>query len=244
MTDTTTLDLDWRSDMRDGLRDVSPVLGAVVPFAAVFGAVAAESGLSMADILLASATIYAGASQFVMIDLMGQDVPIWSIVLAVFALNFRHVLYSASLGRHMEAFGFWQKVLAFHLLVDPQFAASEIRASQTRLRPIYYFSYAAAIYSVWMAANLLGIIFGSLIENPEAWGMDFLLPMYFMGLIMGFHTRSHFLIILVVSAVASIIVHQTLGSPWHITLGGGVGMIVAAVLSTPKPENEQEQAHE
>ncbi|WP_299934379.1 AzlC family ABC transporter permease [uncultured Pelagimonas sp.] len=234
MTEATVIESHWQSDMRDGLRDVAPVLGAVVPFAAVFGAVAAEAGMGMADIMLASATIYAGASQFVMVELMGQDLPIWSIVLAVFALNFRHVLYSASLGRHMGAFGFWQKALAFHLLVDPQFAASEMRALKTRLRPTYYFSYATAIYSVWLGANLLGILFGALIDDPAAWGMDFLLPLYFMGLIMGFHGRGHFWVILSTSAVASIIVHQTLGSPWHITLGGGVGLVVAAALSKPK----------
>lgn len=229
-----------QGDIRAGLRDVSPVLGAVVPFAAVFGTVATEKGLSMAEVLLASATIYAGASQFVMIELMGQEVPIWSIVLAVFAVNFRHVLYSASIGRHMGAFGTGQKILAFHMLVDPQFAASEARAQKQGLRPAYYFAYAFALYFVWLGANTLGIFFGALIENPDAWGFDFLLPLYFLGLVMGFKGRSQFWLILIVSAAAAIVVHRTLGSPWHITLGGGVGMLVAAVLSKPKEDQDHE----
>lgn len=231
---------DLGDDIRAGLRDVLPVLGAVLPFAAVFGAVAVESGLSPAEVMIASASIYAAASQYVMIDLMGQAVPIWSIVLAVFALNFRHVLYSASLGRHMGAFSFWQKALAFFLLVDPQFAASEARAAKRGLRPAYYFAYALAIYAVWIVSNLLGVLFGSLLENPAALGLDFLLPLYFMGMIMGFHGRSHFLLILAVSAAASLIVHQTLGSPWHITVGGGIGMLVAAALSKPKADQSEE----
>lgn len=228
--------VERRDDIRAGLRDVMPVLGAVLPFAAVFGTVAVESGLSATEVMFASASIYAAASQYVMIELMGQAVPIWSIVLAVFALNFRHVLYSASLGRHMGAFSFWQKALAFFLLVDPQFAASEARAAKRGLRPAYYFAYALAIYGVWIVSNLLGVLFGSLLDNPAALGLDFLLPLYFMGMIMGFHARSHFLLILVTSAVASLVVHQTLGSPWHITLGGGVGMLVAAALSKPKAD--------
>ncbi|MGH1416693.1 MAG: AzlC family ABC transporter permease [Pelagimonas sp.] len=237
MTDIDAPSSVMRDDIRAGLRDVMPVLGAVLPFAAVFGTVAVDSGLSPSEVMFASASIYAAASQYVMIDLMGQAVPIWSIVLAVFALNFRHVLYSASLGRHMGAFSFWQKALAFALLVDPQFAASEARAGRRGLRPAYYFAYASAIYSVWILSNLVGVLFGSLLENPAALGLDFLLPLYFLGLVMSFHARSHFLIILTVSAAASILVHQTLGSPWHITLGGGVGMIVAAVLSKPKEDH-------
>lgn len=237
---------DMPTDIRAGLRDVMPVLGAVFPFAAVFGTVAVESGLSAAEVMIASASIYAAASQYVMVDLMGQSVPIWSIVLAVFALNFRHVLYSASLGRHMGAFSVWQKVLAFFLLVDPQFAASEARASTRGLSPAYYFAYAIAIYAVWIVSNLIGVLFGALIEDPAVFGLDFLLPLYFMGMVMGFHTRTHFSAILTVSAAASILVHQTLGSPWHITLGGGIGMLVAAALSKPKAEEtppEQAKPH-
>ena len=50
-----------------------------------------------------SATVYAGASQMVGIELFGNKVPPWLIVLSIFAVNFRHVLYSASFGRHMPA---------------------------------------------------------------------------------------------------------------------------------------------
>ncbi|MEP1931215.1 MAG: AzlC family ABC transporter permease [Roseibium sp.] len=223
-----------RTDILDGTRDVVPILIAVVPFSAVFGAVAIESGLSFAELLLTSMSIYAVASQYVMLDLLGQGVPAWSIILAVFAVNFRHVLYSASIGRHMQAFSGLQKAAAFFLLVDPQFAASERRAASPGLRPAYYFSYAACIYITWIASNCVGAAFGSLIEDPSAYGIDFILPLYFTGLIAGFHRRPGFVAVLIVSAFASLLAYFTVGSPWHITLGGLAGLATAAALSRPQ----------
>ena len=61
-----------RSEWRDGLRDTVPVMIAIVPFAALFGALAREAGFSVGAVLFTSASIYAGASQYVMLDLLGQ----------------------------------------------------------------------------------------------------------------------------------------------------------------------------
>lgn len=221
----------YLNEIQDGMKDALPILIAVVPFSAVFGAVAIESGLSFGEMLLTSLSIYAVASQYVMVDLMGQGVPAWSIILAVFAINFRHVLYSASIGREMKAFSRFQKMIAFFFLVDPQYAASETRASRADLIPAYYFSYAAVVYTTWIVSNCAGALFGSLIEEPTKYGIDFILPLYFTGLVVGFHKRPNFIPVLLVSASVSLLTYFAIGSPWHITLGGLAGLTVAAILS-------------
>ncbi|QDG78760.1 AzlC family ABC transporter permease [Labrenzia sp. PHM005] len=226
----------FRSDMTDGVKDSMPILFALVPFSAVFGAIALENGLTVPELLLASMSIYAVASQYVMVDLLVQGVPAWSIVLAVFAINFRHVLYSAAIGRHMNGFSGFQKALAFFVLVDPQYAASERRAGNQGLRPAYYFAFAGSVYITWIASNCLGAAFGSLITNPEALGLDHILPLYFAGLVAGFHKRPGFSVILLTSALTSILAFYTVGSPWHITLGGIAGLAVAAATSRPEGE--------
>ena len=105
-----------------------PLLIATAPFGLLFGAVAAEKGLSTIELITMSAFIFAGASQFVALDLWDYPMAYGSIILAVFAVNFRHVLYSASLGRKMQNFNALQKAAAFALMVDPQWAAAEERA--------------------------------------------------------------------------------------------------------------------
>jgi len=243
MAGSTLSDGSFWQETTDGVRDVLPITLGVVPFAGVFGALAIEHGFSLSELILASMTIYAGASQYAMLDLMGQGVPAWSIVLAVFAINFRHLLYSASLGRRLSAFSRWQKVLAFFWLVDPLFASAETRAFKRPLRPAYYFAYGGVLYATWMASNLLGALFGSLIDNPADFGLDFILPLYFTGLVVGLHKRPSFLPVFVVSIAISLAVWFTIGSPWHISLGGLAGLLAAAWLSKPDEGQKREVNH-
>ncbi len=221
------------SEIQDGVRGAMPILVAILPMATVFGAVAIEQGLSIAQVLLTSVSIYAVASQYVMVDLLGQGIPVWIIVMSVFAVNFRHVLYSAAIGKKMQSFTTVQKFMAFFLLADPQYAASEARAANKLLSPAYYFSYAAVVYITWLFFNAVGALFGSLIEDPEIYGIDFILPIYFTALVFGFRARTGFFPVLMVSAFVSMIVYFTVGSPWHITLGGAAGMLYAAASSSP-----------
>ena len=73
----------------------------------------------------------------------------------------------------------------------------------------------------------------SLIPNPHALGLDFLLPIYFLGLVMGFRQRPLWLPIVLVSGVASILAYKFVGSPWHVSIGALVGIVLAVCRSTP-----------
>lgn len=232
------------SEQRDALRDVFPVAAAIAPYSAVFGALAIEEGMTLTELMVTSASIYAVASQYVMLDLMVQGVPLWSILLAVLAVNFRHVLYSAAASRWLGHFNPIQRALAFFLLVDPQYATCEARHFSKPITPTYYFTYAMCIYVVWMASNLLGALFGNLVGDTSRFGMDMILPMFFASLVVSFRAKPRFTVILSVSVVVSILAFFTVGSPWHITLGGVSGILVAAVLSKSTGDNlSVEESH-
>ncbi|MDR7035074.1 putative branched-subunit amino acid permease [Mesorhizobium sp. BE184] len=80
-------------------------------------------------------------------------------------------------------------------------------------------------------------MFGSLIPDTHALGIDFLLPIYFLGLVMGFRKRPLWLPVVAASAVASIIAYKTVGSPWHVTIGAMAGILFAAIVPA-KPDGE------
>lgn len=230
-----------RSEIRAALRQLLPVLLAVVPFGMVYGAIAVASGLTLWQTLGFSATVYAGASQLAALQLIGLGAPVWSVLLAVVALNFRHVLYSASVGRHLTRFSAPQKAAAFFLLVDPVFGAAEARASGQKLTKTYYFVYGIVLYVGWLAATLAGAVFGALIDDPRAYGLDFILPVYFLTLLMTFRFRSLFYPVALASAAVSILVYVTIGPPWHVTIGGFAGIAFAA-LARPKTDSAGEGA--
>lgn len=214
-----------------GVKAGLPVVLAAAPFGMLFGALAVDNGLSVLDATLMSALIFGGASQMVGIELFGQSVAPWMVVLSIFAVNFRHVLYSASIGRHIGHWPAAQQALAFFFLTDPQYAEAERRAQERgEVGFVWYLGMGLAIYVPWVIEGWLGAMFGNLIPDPHALGIDFLLPIYFLGLVMEFRDRPLWLPTVAVSAIASIVAYNTVGSPWHVSIGAAAGILLAAIL--------------
>jgi 4-azaleucine resistance transporter AzlC len=220
------------SEVRDALRRVLPLIIAIAPFGLVYGAVAKNAGLTTAEILGFSALVYAGASQFVALEMVGLGSPVMAVAVTIFALNFRHVLYSASVGRNLTRFSPLQKAAAFFFLVDPVFGEAEVRAAKGQITKRFYFVYASILYLCWNLSSLAGAQFGSLIGDPTTLALDFILPVYFLTLMMDFRHRRHFLPVALASGVASLVLLVTVGPPWNVTLGA-LGGILYAVLAKP-----------
>ena len=233
-----TSNLNW---FLTGARKSLPVILSAGPFGVLFGALAVENGMTIAEAVFMTATLFAGASQMVGIELFGQQIAPWMIVLAIFAVNFRHVLYSASIGRHLAHFSPVQKYCALFFLTDPQFAETELLAQRVkRISKAWYFGYALALYVAWVLEGFIGAYFGSYITQYSHLGIDFFLPVYFLGLLMSFRARNDWLSVVCVSGVASIIAWHTIGSPWHVSVGAIAGVLFAAAIYKPEPTRLEE----
>lgn len=227
-----------KEEIRDAFRRGISVAVAASPFAVLFGAVAIDNGLTVAEATLMSATLYAGASQLVGVELFNHNVAPWLVVLSIFAVNFRHVLYSAAIAPHIRHLTFWQKATSLFLLTDPQFAETERRADAgIRVSYIWLMVLGFSVYVPWLCLSVIGGLLGNLIGDPKAIGLDVLLPIYFMGLVLGFRSRANWLPVVLASAAGSILALQFVGSPWHVSLGALAGIAVAAVLSLDEKES-------
>ncbi|MER8657158.1 AzlC family ABC transporter permease [Mesorhizobium sp. M0847] len=219
------------SDFWDGVWLSMPVVVAAAPFGLLFGAIAVDNGFSVLEAFLMSALIFGGASQMVGIELFGQHVAPWLIVLSIFAVNFRHVLYSASIGRRIAHWPVISQALGYFVLTDPQFAVAERRAEAGETVGFaWYMGLGLPVYVFWGIESALGAVFGKLIPDTHALGIDFLLPIYFLGLVMGFRNRPLWLPVVIASAAASIIAYKTVGSPWHVSIGAAAGVLLAVIL--------------
>lgn len=219
------------NDFREGLRTGLPIVLSAAPFGALFGAVAVQNGQTWAEAGLMSATVYAGASQLVGLELFGHHVQPWLIILSIFAVNFRHILYSAAVTRYIGHFTPLQKVLTFFVLTDPQFAETVKRGESGHTVSFsWYAGLGLAIYVPWLAVTIVGALIGNLIHDPKVIGLDVLLPIYFLGLVFGFRKRDNFVPVALAAAAGSILAYRYIGSPWHVSVGALSGVLVAACL--------------
>jgi len=220
------------SEFLQGMRAGLPTIIGAAPFGLLFGALAVENGLSVGETVLMSAAIYGGASQMVGIELFGQAVAPWLVVLSIFAVNFRHVLYSATLGRRIGNWPPARQAVAFFFLIDPLYAETEMKGQRGEaIGFAWYMGMALPIYALWLAESWLGATFGTLIADPGALGIDFLLPLYFLGLVMGFRGRPLWLPVVALSAGAAIAAVHLVGSPWHVSIGAAAGILFAVVMA-------------
>jgi 4-azaleucine resistance transporter AzlC len=231
----------WRQ-WTQGVAATFPVAVAALPIGLVCGALAAERGLSLAEIGLMSATVFAGASQFVAIGLWTEPLPIAAIVLATLMVNLRHVMMSASLARHMGIFSPVQRYVALYGLTDEVWAFSETRALKAPLTPAYFAGLAMPLLAVWVSSTVAGGAFGKLLGNPATLGLDFVFTAMFIGLIVGFRALPSWAVVVTASAVVAAMSHQLLPSPWYIIVGGIAGVSVAAFLAPSHHAGEAKEA--
>ena len=80
-----------------GFRQLIPIAVFVTLFGAAFGLAAVQAGLEDSVVVAMSALVFAGASQFAALELWGPQVPLFTLVITVFAINARHLLMGATL---------------------------------------------------------------------------------------------------------------------------------------------------
>lgn len=227
-------------DFKAGLRRIAPIIVSASPFGVLFGAVAVQHGMSTAEAVLMSGVIYAGASQLVGVNLFDQHLPAWVVILSILAVNFRHILYSAAIARHISLLSPWQKALNFFLLTDPHYAEIERQAQSGE--PITFgwvMGLGIGLYIPWMALTYAGCVLGAFIGDPKSIGLDVLLPVYFLGLVMGFRKRANWLPVVIASSLASMAAVKLVGSPWHVSIGALAGIIVAALMPLPRGRHSE-----
>lgn len=222
------------SEFLEGVKISLPFILSVFPFGMVVGTLGVNSGAGIPDVILQSLLFFAGASQTVMWELYPEGLSIWVIAIAIFAVNFRLVLYSAAIGRRLEPLPKPRMFAALFLLQDISLAVGMQRAdSQSGLTWHYYMGLSIVLYLTWIISVSLGAGFGVFISDPQLVGLDMLVPIYFLCLVMGFRAKPDAAIIFIVSAGMATLVYISLGSPYHIGAGGLAGMLVAALLARP-----------
>jgi Predicted branched-chain amino acid permease (azaleucine resistance) len=221
-----------RKEFYAGARAILPLLVAVIPVGAVFGAAAVTTGLTVAEAVLMSALVFAGGSQFVAMDIWTHPASWSGIGFAALLVNLRHVLMGASIAGKMQRFTRLQTLGAMPFLADELWAMSEMRArSGFGLSPAWYAGIVAPFYAAWVVSTLTGALVGNVLGDPVVVGLDFAFPAVFIVLILGFWKGRSTAAVIVASALSALLVRELAEGVWYILAGAGAGLVCAALGS-------------
>ncbi len=169
-----------------GVRDGLPFMLIVAPFGMVFGVLAMEAGLSLAETMGFTMLVTAGASQVAALQLMSENAPLAVIVATALAVNLRMAMYSAALAVHLGPAPLWKRATVAYLNFDQTFAQSvaryEAEPGMTVPQKVAYFlGVATPITPTWALATLAGASAG---RNVPGWlALDFAVPITFLAIV-------------------------------------------------------------
>ncbi len=228
------------ADIRAALTDISPMIAGAIPFAMVFGSIAAQKGLSPLEAVLMSATVYAGAAQFIAVDIWSNPVPVLTIVLTTLLVNLRHVLMGAALVPHLEPLRPWQRYYFVSIHTDESWAVALKRAQTKGLSPTYIMAMTLPFYVQWPLATLVGAVIGNQVGDPARFGFDFVFTAVFIALVTGFWKAQRQTAVIAVSVIAALITREFIPGVWYIFIGGVAGTVTGALLWKPSVDDAGE----
>ena len=194
-----------------GVKDTFPLVVAAMPFGLVFGAMGQSQGLADWVVLSISIFVFAGASQFIAITMLATGAALPVIVLTVFIVNLRHMLYSVSLIPIVQGLTQkWRWPMAF-TLTDETFAVvyNKMALSGTHQHlPIYYLGSAVFMYLNWILCTWIGILLGSQLPSLTSFGLDIAMVVAFIGIVVpNLKLPSHWLCA-ITAAVSGLLTYQ------------------------------------
>ena len=220
----------FKSEFRTGFADMLPMLVAYVPIAMLWGTLAASKGFSPFEAFAMSALVYAGASQFVAIEMWRDPLPIVLMVATIFVVNLRHVLYSASVARHMGKIPAKFHPFLIYVLTDEAWALLERRALAKPLSLGYFIGVAVPLWPTWFFSSTVGAFLGKALGDPAVIGLDFAFAAMFISILVGFWKGPRTGAVIAASAIAAILGKLYAPGAWYIMLGGVAGVVAAVLL--------------
>lgn len=168
-----------------GIKAELPLLIGVFPFGLIYGVLALEAGIPASAAQAMSAIVFAGSSQFITTQLVGNGTPAFVMVLTIFIVNLRHALYSASIAPYISKLSNGWKGLLAYLLTDEAYAISITYYDRIGTQPAshwFFLGAGVALWSTWQASTGMGILVGAVL--PTTWSLDFTLSLTFIALVM------------------------------------------------------------
>ncbi len=229
----------WRLDSR-AVRTAAPILVGHWPFAIAYVLVGRGAGLEAGELMLMSATVFAGASQLIVVTMMREGVFALGVLTATtLVVNLRHLLLGATLAPHLERHRFSTQALVAFFLIDESFALTMSETESRGFRLRYFFSAGVLFYANWLTAALVGIALTDLIGDPKALPLDFVMPATFMVLVIPFLRDRAGRIAAGSAAIVSLLASLLMPGYWYVA-AAAIAAVAAGILAEAKHESRSE----
>ena len=209
-----------------GLKTSLPIMAGYLPVGFAFGVAAEGAQVGTAYALFTSLFIYAGASQFALVGLLKDGVPVLTAAVITIGLNIRHFLYGPGISGETEKFKLSERLITAFGLTDEVFSVVFSRIKEIPLESRFWWLLGLELgaYSCWAGSTVAGSVGGKTILNYYSFlghALSFALPALFLSLLLSMLEKSKRLAVIIAIVVAAM---------FHWNGHSEIGIIAAAFI--------------
>ncbi|MBI0537574.1 azaleucine resistance protein AzlC [Roseomonas sp. KE2513] len=149
-----------------GARRGVPMLLGIAPFGLVVGVIALGKGLSLAETLVMSAVVFAGASQLLALELWTNPPDVLAVAIAAFVVNIRLVPLGAALAFWLDHLRGWRLWGSLFFAVDHSFALSVAEHRAGGRDAGFLLGLGVFTWVGWVASTAAGHLLGAAVALP------------------------------------------------------------------------------
>lgn len=229
------------SEVKKGFKMGFPVVIGYAPVAAAFGLICKSGGFSLFETFAFSFFVFAGASQFMGVNLIMLGVGPVSIILTTFLVNLRHFLMSSAISKRLDKNCSKLFSVIAYGITDETFSIASF--TEGKITAEYILSLEFITHLAWYGFSVLGYIFGEILPKDLSSSMGIAIYALFISMIVPQMKKSKYVAAIVilsgiVNAGAKMITFLPKG--WSIIIAIGIASFAGSFL-LEKEENTDEQ---
>jgi predicted branched-subunit amino acid permease len=172
--------------------------------------------------------VFAGASQFLALEMWHQPLPLATLVLGVLVINLRHLLMGPTLLSWLARIPPWRAYTSLYFMTDESWGVSVVEERRGGRDAAFLLGAGLTLYVVWLASTVLGRSVGDLSYLIHEWGLEYLTTAFFVALLAGFWRGRADLLPWLIAVGSSLLAKWLLPGTWYIVLGAVAGSAVGA----------------
>lgn len=219
-----------------GIKDCSPMLIGLLPWAIILGVQGGQKGMSWLEMMLMTGMNFAGGSEFAAVDLWTHPLPILLIASVTFMINSRHILMGAAYAPYMKNAPMKKVLPSLFFMCDESWALGLANAQKRKAAGLSGFNFAYyggtcfIMYTTWILFATIGAAVGPMFGDVAAWGFGMAFPAVFLvimrGLWKSFSAARPWFVSLIVAGITCL----SIDGPWYVPAGALSGLFTAYLL--------------
>ena len=167
--------------LRSYWRDCLVVSLAVGVIGVTFGVFADAAGFDLAQIVVMSALVFTGASQFAAVGVIEDGGSGGAAVGSALLLAARNALYGPVARRALPS-SMLARLASAHFVIDETTAMAAVHDDSRDAAGAFWIT-AATLWLCWNLGSVAGALLGAVLGEPQTWGLDAAFPAMFVALL-------------------------------------------------------------